>query len=119
MVESLQRCNWSMKDVLSEVLYTVVCICSRTSRRPKALQDINNMLHIVCMPAEQLGWLNLCRDAIGEGRMYYMRIYIVSIYTQTIRRPKALQDINNMLHLVCNPAEQLEWLNLCRDAIGQ
>ena len=48
-----------------------------------------------------------------------MRIYIVSIYTQTSQRPKALQDINNMLHIVCNPAEQLEWLNLCRDAIGQ
>ena len=48
-----------------------------------------------------------------------MGIYIVSIYTQTSRRPKALQDINNMLHIVDNPAEQLEWLNLCRDAIGQ
>ena len=34
----------------------IVCICSRTSRRPNTLQDINNMLHIECMPAEQLEW---------------------------------------------------------------
>ena len=48
-----------------------------------------------------------------------MGIYIVSIYTRTSQRPNALQNINNMLHIVCNPAVQLEWLNLCRDAIGQ
>ena len=95
----------------------IVCICSRTSWRPKALQDMDNMLHIVCMPVEQLRWLNLCRDAIGQWRMCFMRTYVVCICSQTSRRPKALQDMNNMLHIVCMyvcwAAEMAESLQRC------
>ena len=83
----------------------IVCIFSRTSRRPKALQDINNMLHIVCIPLDQLKWLNLCRDAIGQWRMCFMRSYVVCICSWISQRPKALQDINNILHKVCMPVE--------------
>ena len=97
----------------------IVCIFPRTSPKPKALQDIDDMLHIVCMPVEQLKRLNLCRDAIGQWKMCFMRSYVVCICFRTSRRPKALQDINNMLHIVCVPAEQLGWLNLCRDVIGE
>ena len=46
----------------------IVCICSRTSRRPKALHDICNMLHIGCMPTEQLERLQLCTNAMGHSR---------------------------------------------------
>ena len=44
----------------------IVLVCSWTSQRVKALQDINKMFYIVCMPVEQLKWQNLCRDVIGQ-----------------------------------------------------
>ena len=46
----------------------IVCICSRTSQRPKALQDISNMLQIGCMPTEQLERLQLCTNAMSHSR---------------------------------------------------
>ena len=45
-----------------------MCICSRTSQRPKALQDISNMLQIGCMPTEQLERLQLCTNAMSHNR---------------------------------------------------
>ena len=99
----------------------IVCICSRTSQRPKALQDIINILCMVCMPTEQLKRLQLCTDAMGQNRgvLYEVLQYIVLVCSWTSQRPNTLQDINNMLHIVYMPAEQLKWLNLCRDSIGQ
>ena len=45
-----------------------MCICSQTSQSSKTLQDINNMLHIVCMLTEQLERLQLCTDAMSHSR---------------------------------------------------
>ena len=55
---------------------------------------------------------------MGQWRMYYMRTYIVCICSWTSRRPKALQDISNMLQIGCMPTEQLERLQLCTNAMG-
>ena len=95
----------------------IVLVCSRTSQRVKALRDINKMFYIVCMPVEQLKWQNLCRDVIGEWRMCFLRTYIVCICSWTSQRPKALQDISNMLQIGCMPTEQLERLQLCTNAM--
>ena len=61
----------------------------------------------------------LDRLTFAEGRVYYMRNYIVCICSQTSQGPKALQSISNILHTVCMPAEKVHGLHLCNDAIGQ
>ena len=58
----------------------IVCICSQTSRRPKALQDISNMLQIECMSTEQLERLQLCTNAMGHSRGVLYDSFIDSLH---------------------------------------
>ena len=85
----------------------IVCICSRTSRRPNALQDIINILCTVCMPTEQLARLQLWTDAMGQSRgvLYEVLQYIVLVCSWTSQRIKLCKDIVNMLHTLCVPTE--------------
>ena len=78
----------------------IVCICSRTSRRPNALQDIINILCTVCMPTEELKRLQFCIDAVGQSRgvLYEILQYIVLVCSWTSQRVKLSKDIMNMLH---------------------
>ena len=85
----------------------IVCICSRTSRRPNALQDIINILCMVCMPTEQLKRLQLCTDAMSQSRgvLYEVLQYIVLVCSWTSQRVKLCKDIMNMLHTVYVPTK--------------
>ena len=85
----------------------LVCICSRTSRRPKAVQHIIDILCMVCMPTEQLKRLQLCTDAMGQSRgvLYEVLQYIVLVCSWTSQRVKLCKDIMNMLHTVYVPTE--------------
>ena len=96
-----------MKDIVYEDLYTVVCICSRTSRRPNALQDIIDILCTVCMPTEELKRLQLCIDAMSQSRgvPYEILQYIVLVCSWTSQRVKLCKDIMNMLHTAYVPTE--------------
>ena len=97
----------------------MVCICSQTSQRPKALQDI--ILCTVCMPTEQLERLQLCTDAMGQskGVLYEVLQYIVLVCSWTSQRVKLCKDIMNMLHTVYVPTEcqmgptfaDMQWVN--------
>ena len=96
----------------------VVLVWSRTSQRVTLCKNVINMLHHVCMPTEC--WTaHLYWHAMGQWQVYYMRNDIVWISSWTSRNLKALQDISNMLHTVCMPAEKLHGLHLCTDGIGQ
>ena len=100
----------------------IVCICSRTSRRPKALHDIIYILCTVCMPTEQLAGLQLWTDAIGQSRgvLHEALLYIVLVCSWTSQRVKLCKDIMNMLHTVyCMCLLSARWAHLCRDAMGQ
>ena len=72
MAEPMQRCNWSMKDVLYEVLHSVHMLSDWPKGKDLAKLQLRYYIVYVCLHSSSMGCSFAGMQKVNE-RMYFMR----------------------------------------------